>query len=88
MVTYNKKEIYEFQNTTHIIYRIMNLTNNKVYIGQTINTFNIRYGKKPTIACVIISNTRKAENIINSPFSSSQTENVQMPPTHLSSSCG
>lgn len=45
MVTYNKKEIYEFQNTTHIIYRIMNLINNKVYIGQTINTFNIRYGK-------------------------------------------
>lgn len=45
MVIYNEKEIYEFQNTTRIIYRIMNLINNKVYIGQTINTFNIRYGK-------------------------------------------
>lgn len=45
MVIYNEKEIYEFQNTTNIIYRIMNLINNKVYIGQTINTFNIRYGK-------------------------------------------
>ena len=45
MVTYNEKEIYEFQNITHIIYRIMNLINNKVYIGQTIHTFNHRYGR-------------------------------------------
>lgn len=65
MVKYTKKEIYEFKNMTYIIYRIMNLINNKVYIGQTIKTFNGRYcGTKDMIAAerVLYSLERSSEN--------------------------
>lgn len=44
MVKYSEKEIYKLENTTYIIYRITNMVNNKIYIGQTIKTFNKRYG--------------------------------------------
>lgn len=48
---YTDKEIYDFEHVDHIIYRITNTLNNKVYIGQTVNTFNIRYeGRKGEIA--------------------------------------
>lgn len=44
---YTEKEILDLQTVTGVIYRITNLINNKVYIGQTIKTFNERYeGRK------------------------------------------
>ena len=46
MITYTEKEIYDFGHVDHIIYRITNTLNNKVYIGQTIKTFNERYDAK------------------------------------------
>ena len=48
---YTQKELHDLENATHIIYRITNTLNNKVYIGQTIRTFNKRYeGRKGEIA--------------------------------------
>lgn len=50
-MNYTQKELYDLENVTHIIYRITNTLNNKVYIGQTTRTFNKRYdGKKDEIA--------------------------------------
>lgn len=40
---YTKDELVRFSDATMIVYKITNLVNNKVYIGQTINTFNKRY---------------------------------------------
>lgn len=40
---YTLKELKDFAEKTMIIYKITNLINNKIYIGQTINSFNMRY---------------------------------------------
>lgn len=41
---YTKKEMEDLQNKRMIVYKIVNLVNGKAYIGQTVNTFNRRYG--------------------------------------------
>lgn len=43
---YTKEEIVAFATKEMIIYKITNLINNKIYIGQTIRTFNDRYHAK------------------------------------------
>lgn len=43
---YTKRELDSLKNDTMIIYKIVNLVNGKIYIGQTVNTFNQRYGGK------------------------------------------
>lgn len=40
---YTEKELNDLKTKTMIIYKITNLVNNKVYIGQTVNSFNQRY---------------------------------------------
>jgi rubrerythrin len=40
---YTDSEIIAFNQETMIVYKITNLINNKVYIGQTVRTFNLRY---------------------------------------------
>lgn len=44
LMQYTKKELEDLQNKRMIVYKIVNLVNDKVYIGQTVNTFNRRYG--------------------------------------------
>ena len=41
---YTEKELVDLATKEMVIYKITNLVNNKVYIGQTQNTFNRRYG--------------------------------------------
>ena len=43
---YTELELEALKSSTMIIYKIVNLINGKVYIGQTVNTFNRRYGGK------------------------------------------
>lgn len=45
-MNYTNQEMNDLNNLTMIIYKIINLVNKKVYIGQTVNTFNRRYGGK------------------------------------------
>lgn len=73
MVRYTKKELYKLENEDHVIYRIMNVKNNKVYIGQTILTFNKRYrGKKGEIGIQRVyshynqNSNRKNKHLVNS----------------------
>lgn len=40
---YTLDELNDLKTKTMIVYKITNLINNKVYIGQTVNTFNRRY---------------------------------------------
>ena len=40
---YTKEELLDLATKETIIYKMTNLINNKVYIGQTIRTFNKRY---------------------------------------------
>ena len=40
---YSKNEIDGFKNQAMVIYKVTNLINNKVYIGQTTRTSNERY---------------------------------------------
>ena len=73
MVKYTKKELYRLENEDHVIYRIINTKNNKVYIGQTILTFNKRYrGKKGEVGIQRVyshynqPSNRKNKHLVNS----------------------
>lgn len=44
IVMYSKEELINLAKKEKIVYRVTNLVNGKVYIGQTIRTFNKRYG--------------------------------------------
>ena len=43
-VEYTKEELTNLGKKEKIVYRVTNLINGKIYIGQTIRTFNKRYG--------------------------------------------
>jgi hypothetical protein len=73
MVKYTKKELYRLENEDHVIYRIINTKNNKVYIGQTILTFNKRYrGKNGEVGIQRVyshynqPSNRKNKHLVNS----------------------
>ena len=40
---YTEKELNDLKTKTMVIYKITNLVNDKIYIGQTVNSFNQRY---------------------------------------------
>ena len=63
---YNEDEINSFKNQTMIIYKVTNLINNKVYIGQTTRTFNERYSGKGVGAERILYSERSNSHLINS----------------------
>ena len=43
MCSYSKEELLKLANEVMVIYKLTNLINGKVYIGQTVRTFNKRY---------------------------------------------
>lgn len=63
---YSKNEIDGFKNQAMVIYKVTNLINNKVYIGQTTRTFNERYSGKGVGAERILYSERSNGHLINS----------------------
>ena len=63
---YNEEELWELQNEVMVIYKIENLINKKVYIGQTVNSFNERYCGSGEGIVRVINSQRCNEHLYNS----------------------